>query len=97
MFSLISTPQTKSMNAVYYEEIHKEIDQLPDIDMDCRVIIGGDFNVILEPNLDGSGGGDPKLKDSCIKVENICSNLDLIDIWRIRNPGVKRFSWRQKV
>ena len=22
--------------------------------------------------------------------------FDLIDIWRIRNPGAKRFSWRQK-
>ena len=76
-------PQTKVMN------------QLPAIDMDCTVIIGGDFNVILDPNLNGSGG-NPKLKDSCIKVENICSNLDLIDIWRIRNPLVKRFSWRQK-
>ena len=26
----------------------------------------------------------------------MCSAFDLIDIWRIRNPDVKRFSWRQK-
>ena len=64
--------------------------------MECRVIIGGDFNIILDPNLDGSGG-NPKLKDSWDKAENICCNLDLIDIWRIRNPGVKRFSLRQKI
>ena len=26
----------------------------------------------------------------------MCSSFDLIDIWRIRNPDVKRFTWRQK-
>ena len=24
------------------------------------------------------------------------AELDLVDIWRIRNPTVKRFTWRQK-
>ncbi|KAL9954208.1 hypothetical protein ACROYT_G041712 [Oculina patagonica] len=26
----------------------------------------------------------------------LCSSYDLIDIWRIRNPDIKRFTWRQK-
>ena len=26
----------------------------------------------------------------------MCLDFDLIDIWRIRNPGIKRFTWRQK-
>ena len=76
VFVNIYAPNKVNEQCVYYKEIQKEIDQLPDIDMDCRVIIGGDFNVILDPNLDGSGG-NPKLKDSCIKVENICSNLKI--------------------
>ena len=29
-------------------------------------------------------------------VKNRKSVFDLIDIWSIRNPGAKRFSWRQK-
>ena len=53
------------------------------------------INVIRDPDLDGSGGS-PKLKESSKKIENLCLSLDLIDIWRIRNPKLKRFSWRQK-
>ena len=61
----------------------------------CEIIIGGDFNVILEPDLDGTGG-KPQVKDSCKKIDNLCSLFDLIDIWRIRNPDAMRFTWRQK-
>ena len=66
-------------------------------DDDSKIIVGGDFNVVhvLDSNLDGQGG---KLtpKESAKHIEDICSSLDLVDIWRVRNPGTKRFSWRQK-
>ena len=78
----------------FYDEIHHELAKM-EADADHRIIVGGDFNVILDPDLDGSGG-KPKFKESCKKIENLCSVFDLIDIWRIRNPDVKRFSWRQK-
>ena len=42
-------------------------------------------------------GIKPKLKESSKNIENLCSSFqDLIDVWRMRNPGAKRFSWRQK-
>ena len=49
----------------------------------------------MDPNLDCSGG-NPVLKDSVKCVEDIMMNYDLVDIWRIRNPNSKKFSWRQK-
>ena len=51
--------------------------------------------VILYADLDGTGG-KPQVKESCKRIENLCSSFDLIDIWRIRNTDVKRFTWRQK-
>ena len=36
------------------------------------------------------------MKESCKKIEDLCSSFDLIDIWRVRNPDVKRFTWRQR-
>ena len=39
-------------------------------DADHWIIIGGDFNVSLDPDLDGSGG-KPKFKESC-KNWKIC-------------------------
>ena len=78
----------------FFEEIHKQLDELV-LEENCEIIIGGDFNVILEPDLDGTGG-KPQVKDSCKKIDNLCSLFDLIDIWRIRNPDTMRFTWRQK-
>ena len=65
------------------------------IEAESDIIIGGDFNLILNPEFDGLGG-KPKLKDSVKIIDQIRSSFDLIDIWRVRNPDVKRFSWRQK-
>ena len=44
----------------------------------------------------GPRGGKPQVRESCKKIDNLCSSFDLIDIWRIRNPDVKRFTWIQK-
>ena len=87
----IHVPNKNKEQCVFYDEIQKEIDQIQDIDPEPKFIIGGDFNLILDSELDGSGR-KPKVKDACTKVENLCNNLDLTDIWRIRNPDVKRFS-----
>ena len=57
---------------------HKQLDGLG-LEENCEVIIGGDFNVILEPDLDGTGG-KPQVKDSCKRIDNLCSLFDLIDI-----------------
>ena len=51
------------------------------------MIIGGDFNVILDADLDGTGG-KPFIKESCKNIEDFCSSFDLIDIYRIRNRGL---------
>ena len=40
-------------------------------------------------------GGSPKLKqDSCHTVKLIMSEFDLIDLWRVKNPTLRQFTWR---
>ena len=46
------------------------------IDDDFRNIIGGDFNVILDPALDGFGG-KPKLNESAKHIENTSLLCDI--------------------
>ncbi|CAH3027686.1 unnamed protein product [Porites evermanni] len=74
-------------------ELKLRLDEF-EIDADSDIIIGGDFKVILDCDRDGFGG-KAKLKIACKKIENLCSSFDLIDIWRIRNPESKRFTWKQ--
>ena len=63
-------------------------------DENHRIIIGGNFNVVNDPDLDSSGGS-PKEKESSKFRNSICLNYDLIDIWRTRNPDRKLFSWKK--
>ena len=75
-------------------EIQKQLDKL-ELEENCEVVIGGHFNVILDADLDGTGS-KPQVRESCGKIDDLCSSYDLIDIWRIINPEAKRFTWRQK-
>ena len=62
---------------------------------DHEIIMGGDWNVILDKNLDASGG-NPQLKLSSLsEITKIVEKYDLCDIFRIRNPLKRRFSFRQ--
>ena len=35
-------------------------------------------------------------KKTVKNIESLCFAFDLVDIWRIRNPERRRFTWRQK-
>ena len=41
-------------------------------------------------------GGKPFKKDSVKQIQHLSLDFDLVDIWRVRNPESKRFTWRQK-
>ena len=65
------------------------------MERDHPFTVGGDFNIILDHFLDGQGGNS-KRKDSGKIVQDMSAELDLVDIWSIRNQhlhvllGVKR-------
>ena len=52
-------------------------------------------NLILNPSLDSEGGKPVIEKRTIAKLIQITENLDLCDIWRIRNPKRRRFTFRQ--
>ena len=59
-----------------------------------NIVFGGDFNLIFDCKFDASGG-NPILKKSLAKLIEIKETLYLRDVWRIRNPNVKHFTFRQ--
>ena len=93
-FVNIYAPNKTKEQCTFFQLIQSELDNL-NIEADGNIIIGGDFNVILNPELDGLGG-KPKLKESVKTIDEMRLSFDLIDIWKVRNPDVKHFSWRQK-
>ena len=60
-----------------------------------NVNFGGDFNLIFDCKFDASRGNPILTKKYLMKLIEIKETLYLCDIWRIRNPTVRRFTFRQ--
>lgn len=69
-------------------------------DNDKPVIMGGDFNYIIEPSKDRKGGAqiqNSKTRSEMTKVINSLKlQWNLQDIWRVKNPKKKRYTWQTK-
>ena len=61
-----------------------------------EIIIGGDFNLVLDVEKDKKGGLARTHKKSLEVINSASESLDLIDAWRVLNPDSSRFTWRQK-
>ena len=75
-------PNKTNEQSTFFEEIRNELDNIC-LSEDCDIVIGGDFNVIFDPDLDGKGE-NPKRKESVKHIEDFCVINDLTDIWRVR-------------
>ena len=78
---------------IVFEQFKQKI-----IALDCEnIIIAGDFNLYMEPSLD-RGQNILDSNDNQNYRKELVSWLDtlsLIDIWRIKYPELKRFTWHQ--
>ena len=86
-------PNTMKEQLDFFSEIKHHIEEF-NVDPDNNIIIGGDFNATFKADLDCSGG-KPSIIESVKIIQEIESEYDLIDIWRIRNPKSKLFTWRK--
>ena len=86
-------PNFENQQVKFMKDIVENINSL-DYPIDTFIVWGGDFNFYFDLNLE-TLGGHPKLKVSSIEmIENIMLEFDLCDIWRIRNPDSKRYTWK---
>ena len=60
-----------------------------------NLIVVGDYNVVINNNLDRKGEQCNNEK-SCEILKTVCDNNCLADVWRNRNPGVLRYSYYRK-
>ena len=67
-----------------------------EISQDTSVILGGDFNLSFEKSLDTDGGNPSVKTKSLSKLQEIMTENDLCDIFRIRNSQERHFTWRNK-
>jgi exonuclease III len=64
---------------------------------DSNLILGGDWNLVLDPTIDKKGGSNiDKFKKSRQFLKDLMEEHDLSDCWRLHHPNKKQFTWRQK-
>ena len=64
-------------------------------DEEENIITGGHFNCPHNPILDKKGGLLIPRKSVATTNENLQEELDLVDIWRVKNLERKSFTWSQ--
>ena len=69
--------------------VNKKLDTIENI------IVGGDFNSPLNPIIDKRGGMLVPRQSVIKSIDQLQSELDLHDIWRIKNPTTRSFTWSQ--
>ena len=61
-----------------------------------NVIIVGDWNLLLDPSIDGKNYKHINNKKARDRVGELINNLDLFDVWREENPELPKFTWKRK-
>lgn len=59
-----------------------------------NIILGGDFNLVLDINLDKIGGNPITHLRALSVVKDFMSEANLVDIWRIKNPT--KYTWQRE-
>ena len=60
---------------------------------DKPIIICGDWNLVLDFNMDTHNYVNENNRNSSRVVQEIISVLDLVDTWRSSNPEAKKYTW----
>ena len=90
----IYKPNNEAEQLLTLSEFCNFLNKIDDI-KNKKIILGGDFNAYFDSKLDASGGKPTIKKQTIAKLIEILETFDLCDIWRIRNPNLRRVSFRQ--
>ena len=61
-----------------------------------NIILGGDFNIFFNLTYEARGGNTKMKNKSVARFIHVKGSLRLCDIWRVRNPKKKLYSFRQQ-
>ncbi len=59
-------------------------------------IIAGDFNLVMDIHLDKKGGREVTHFKSREALEVYMQEGEIVDIWRLYNPSIQKFTWERK-
>ena len=91
IFLNIYAPNDTQNQIQFYTEIAQLIQTHSS--KDFSLLIGGDFNVVLDPKRDKKGGQDTARKTVIQIIFSILEENSLDEVWRTKNPNKIEFTW----
>ena len=91
----IYNPNTEPEQVKTLTDLGKMLEIIKDFS-DKPIDLAGDFNFFFDTSLDSHGGKPVLKKKSIAEFIELKEKFDLCDIWRIRNPKTKRYTFRQR-
>ena len=88
LFVNIYAPYKVQDRCQFFDNLNKKIEDFV-VNEEHRIILGGDFNVTFDSDVDCSGS--KPFKTDSVKQIHLCLDFDSVDIWRDRNPESKHF------
>lgn len=97
-YAIVSVSGRKILFASIYSPNDFDVDFLNGISntllsfVDCSLFIGGDLNATVNPFLDRSPASNC-FPPSTVALNHFITELNLTDVWRIKNPSTKAYSF----
>ena len=91
-FSLINIYGPNKDTPTFFEEIRKYMSE----SVHESAILMGDYNLVLDPQIDTKNYwyiNNPKARE---KVLDMCAEFNLVDVWRVFNNDKAEYTWRTK-
>lgn len=77
-------------------QFFKNIQTIVNINYAENIIIGGDWNLLLDNNLDGNNYKNVNNPNAKKEVSNLTQIYNLIDVWRHCHPTERKYTWHRK-
>lgn len=90
MYATNSSTHNKDLFQEFEEEVLLTLEKFGD----AKLIFGGDFNSVRDCNMDRFP--HRAVTSNPPEFNNLCLGLDVLDIWRQRNPDKRQFTWCSK-
>ena len=91
MITLVNLYGPNEDRPMFYEDIKQKIKEFEN----DNVIICGDFNLVMDPDLDTENYKQVNNPKARIVVKDLLEELEYMDAWRILNEDKKGFTWKK--
>ena len=88
-------PNVENEQLRLLNKLSDKLDKLPlRENQDVHFVLGGDWNLIFDKSLDALSGKPTLKTNAIVKLKCLMRKLELVDIWRLQNPALKKFTWK---